>query len=196
MPNQKAWKSLIGKWPCRCTSIGYDGSKEYGYGKRSKSVLLLRSYSICKSRWIERWKDGWRLFYSPPYIPVERWGTERCVPFIIMSSNNKLWVQDSSFPCAHIRLWAYKADPMSCPMAQLYRVTSLRARLMGPTWGPPGVDRTQVGPMGTRWTLLSSSPLWMFQKYSAITASQYFECSPFQDWTLHKAQVCCRYTLF
>ena len=26
---------------------------------------------------------------------------------------------------------------------------------MGPTWGPPGADRTQVGPMLTTWTLLS-----------------------------------------
>ena len=26
---------------------------------------------------------------------------------------------------------------------------------MGPTWGPPGADRTQVGPMLAPWTLLS-----------------------------------------
>ena len=29
------------------------------------------------------------------------------------------------------------------------------ARHMGPTWGPPGDDRTQVGPMLAPWTLLS-----------------------------------------
>ena len=28
---------------------------------------------------------------------------------------------------------------------------------MGPTWGPSGVDRTQVGPMLTPWTLLSGT---------------------------------------
>ena len=33
--------------------------------------------------------------------------------------------------------------------------TSLIARFMGPTWGPPGADRTQVGPMLAPWTLLS-----------------------------------------
>ena len=33
--------------------------------------------------------------------------------------------------------------------------TSLIARFMGPTWGPPGVDRTQVGPVLAPWTLLS-----------------------------------------
>ena len=32
---------------------------------------------------------------------------------------------------------------------------SLIARFMGPTWGPSGADRTQVGLMLTPWTLLS-----------------------------------------
>ena len=29
------------------------------------------------------------------------------------------------------------------------------ARFMGPTWGPSGADRTQMGPMLAKWTLLS-----------------------------------------
>ena len=33
------------------------------------------------------------------------------------------------------------------------------ARFKGPTWGPPGAGRTQVGPMLGPWTLLSG-PLW------------------------------------
>ena len=33
--------------------------------------------------------------------------------------------------------------------------TSLIARFMGPSWGPPGDDMTQVGPMLAPWTLLS-----------------------------------------
>ena len=32
---------------------------------------------------------------------------------------------------------------------------SLIARFIAPTWGPPGADRTQVGPMLAPWTLLS-----------------------------------------
>ena len=35
-----------------------------------------------------------------------------------------------------------------------YRIT-LISRFMGPTWGPSGADRTQVGPMLAPWTLLS-----------------------------------------
>ena len=32
---------------------------------------------------------------------------------------------------------------------------ALIARFIGPTWGPSGADRTQVGPMLAPWTLLS-----------------------------------------
>ena len=47
----------------------------------------------------------------------------------------------------------------------------LIARFMGPTWGPSGADRTQVGPMLAPWTLLSRSVTEMkwkspFIKYS------------------------------
>ena len=34
----------------------------------------------------------------------------------------------------------------------------LIARCMGPSWGPPGDDRTQMGPMLAPWTLLSGWP--------------------------------------
>ena len=34
-------------------------------------------------------------------------------------------------------------------------ILSQIARFMGPTWGPPGTDRTQVGPMLAPWSLLS-----------------------------------------
>ena len=35
--------------------------------------------------------------------------------------------------------------------------TPLKKRYMGPTWGPPGADRTQVGPMLAPWILLSGT---------------------------------------
>ena len=38
-------------------------------------------------------------------------------------------------------------------------VPSLIARFIGPTWGPSGADRTQLGPMLAPWTLLSGL-LW------------------------------------
>ena len=33
--------------------------------------------------------------------------------------------------------------------------TTLMARFVGPTWGPPGADRTQIGPMLAPWSLES-----------------------------------------
>ena len=36
-------------------------------------------------------------------------------------------------------------------------IIPLTARFMGPTWGPSGADRTQVGPMLAPWILLSGS---------------------------------------
>ena len=38
------------------------------------------------------------------------------------------------------------------------QVQPLRASIMGPTWGPPGADSTQVGSMWVTWTLLSGAP--------------------------------------
>ena len=37
-----------------------------------------------------------------------------------------------------------------------HTVPSLIARFIGPTWGPSGADRTQVGPMMAPWSLLSA----------------------------------------
>ena len=37
----------------------------------------------------------------------------------------------------------------------------LIARFWGPTWGPSGADRTQVGSMLASWTLLSGSCYWL-----------------------------------
>ena len=42
------------------------------------------------------------------------------------------------------------------------RLYSLIVRFMGPTWGPSGTGRTQVGPMLVPWNLLSglAQPVW------------------------------------
>ena len=43
----------------------------------------------------------------------------------------------------------------SLPQQFKLRITTLIARFLGPTWGPSGADRTQMGPMLAPWTLLS-----------------------------------------
>ena len=40
--------------------------------------------------------------------------------------------------------------------------TSQIARIMGPTWGPPGSCRPQSGPMWAPWTLLSGMVLTLY----------------------------------
>ena len=40
-------------------------------------------------------------------------------------------------------------------LVQAWLLGTLIARFIGPTWGPPGADRTQVDPMLAPWTLLS-----------------------------------------
>ena len=42
-----------------------------------------------------------------------------------------------------------------CASMSQHCVIHLIAIFMGPTWGPPGAARTQVGPMLATWTLLS-----------------------------------------
>ena len=39
-----------------------------------------------------------------------------------------------------------------------YNDTTQIAKFMGPTWGPPGSCRPQMGPMLAPWTLLSGNP--------------------------------------
>ena len=41
----------------------------------------------------------------------------------------------------------------------------LRTRFLGPTWGPYGTDRTQVGPMLAPWTLLSGTTLCLWRAH-------------------------------
>ena len=43
---------------------------------------------------------------------------------------------------------------------------TLIARFMGPTWGPSGADRTQVGPMLAPWTLLSGQ--WVTRSFDVF----------------------------
>ena len=43
------------------------------------------------------------------------------------------------------------------------------SKVHGPTWGPPGADRTLVGPMLAPWTLLSGSLL-----YNAVILSSFW----------------------
>ena len=69
-------------------------------------------------------------------------------------------------------------------------LTTLIARFMGPTWGPPGADRTQVGPMLAPWTLLSG----MCHHYQALSIRNWSHIgSQTRFWP--RVIICCQFNL-
>ena len=57
---------------------------------------------------------------------------------------------------------------------------TLTARFMGPIWGPPGADRTQMGPMLAPWTLLSGKLNW--GEIIPNSTAMYFCCTLLLLW--------------
>ena len=83
------------------------------------------------------------------------------VPDLVMKGPlvTQWYISDFDYHC-------FKQWLVACSVSQAiskYRgysvMVTLIARFMGPTWGPSGTDRTQVGPMLAPWTLLSGN-IW------------------------------------
>ena len=73
------------------------------------------------------------------------------------------------------------------------RATSLIAMFMGPTWSPPGADRTQVGPMLAPWTLLSGMLHWVqycIIRDKRVNGCHYPQCN--STWLTLKQDLCVR----
>ena len=79
--------------------------------------------------------------------------------------------------CDQILLW-----PSYLLNAFPILVRSLIARFMGPTSGPAGADRTQVGPMLAPWTLLSGMAFQYWNGPLLLSATQHSRC--FRVWPL------------
>ena len=62
-------------------------------------------------------------------------------------------------------------------------VTTQIAKFMGPTWGPPGSCRPQIGPMLAPWTLLSGYLSLMAQHHRAFMGRTCLQPS-FPGWEL------------
>ena len=82
-----------------------------------------------------------------------------------MGSANKRWcyIELSPYwewslyrPVFYLWLRKFSANDIRCYKCNSHWLrTTLIEKFMGPTWGPSGADRTQVGPMLAPWTLLS-----------------------------------------
>ena len=67
-------------------------------------------------------------------------------------------------PVHNIHWFTSPRNPLSVHPDPEYSETSPDSKVHGPTWGPSGTDRIQVGPMVTPWSLLfgsSSGRSWM-----------------------------------
>ena len=71
-----------------------------------------------------------------------------------------------------------------CTMKGISCMITQIAKFMGPTWGPPGSCRPQMGPMLVPWTLLSGNiPVLVHWEWSAIRALNK-KCSLAPTWNL------------
>ena len=104
------------------------------------------SSSIATTTTVWHWRRDWAIFTTLMCLRTQlRSGTHSsrgCFSFSI----SKL-ILCRPFPSPH-RL---RSADVKINLA----VYTLIARFTGPTWGPSGSDRTQVGPMLAPWTLLS-----------------------------------------
>ena len=96
------------------------------------------------------------------------------------------WVTHSSFNyqmVMQVHNFIYEAYLGSIQCQYIINVcASLIARFMGPTWGPPGADRTQIGPMLAPWSLLSGFPwimltidIWYFVVFRYFIIMAYWQ---------------------
>ena len=95
---------------------------------------------------IHVWKgDPWRLSFqkqnSSPAVIALRLKQLKCIFDILFKEIVAYWFKFHLFFLSHVPLTANQYF--------------LIARFMGPTWGPSGAVRTQVGPMLAPWSLLS-----------------------------------------
>ena len=84
------------------------------------------------------------------------------VPILVKSC---LYIEKGPRKCVNIKTWSHhdrdsimKKRGSHNHFVFILGILSLIAMFMGPTWGPSGAYRTQVGPMLTPWTLLSGVP--------------------------------------
>ena len=80
---------------------------------------------------------------------------------IIQSSSRKIMVGHGCFTFILVKLRREKCVLHLTPLFVCnLNISTKTARFMGPTWGPPGSCRPQIGPILAPWTLLSGYIYW------------------------------------
>ena len=70
------------------------------------------------------------------------------------------------------------------------------AKFMGPTWGPPGSCRSQMGPVLALWTLLSGKTILICQKSAVLGIWNVTLCQYICGWGTHWLCSCMPRTVF
>ena len=111
--------------------------------------LIKQEAEVCKILWcfISRWISS-RSFISR-WNPGSYWGI--LIYFLCHSDWQLTWLLDKQSAISLMAL-TWWLQPLGWLIH--HSIRSLIARVMGPTWGPSGADRTQMGPMLAPWTLL------------------------------------------
>ena len=88
------------------------------------------------------------------------------------------------FPTSFVRTVSMTSAKwmLYCPVRH-----TLISRFMGPTWGPSGADRTQLGPMLAPWNLLSGYT----SQRTGPSLVYIISCRIFGNKPLHRATVTC-----
>ena len=73
-----------------------------------------------------------------------------------LADDNQIWFMTPRHDLN--RWWLTSTIPYSITRPQCVTSDSQITKFMGPTWGPPGSCRPQMGPMLAPWTLLSGIP--------------------------------------
>ena len=72
------------------------------------------------------------------------------------TSENQLYFMSQNLSCWWNKFWVQIDMFIHCiVILKVVCIYTQRAKFMGPTWGPPGSCRPQMGPMLAPWTLLS-----------------------------------------
>ena len=119
----------------------------------------LPSISSLGKNFIEIWHQAWNVFSnkSNAYETVYC----RCFPSCLGVKSCTLTARvgkcliSSKYICLVLEDCMFLCSMFSSHKKKHISYMFLIARFMGPTWGPSGADRTQVGPMLAPWILLS-----------------------------------------
>ena len=146
--------------------------------------------------WVFRTRPVWcRNLFIFNYVIVDIWSTG----YNVWNHMSRQYILRKVTPVWHIhcenasklvhmlRSPSSDCDRTNTKAYQRRAVYTMIARFMGPTWGPSGADRTQVGPRLAPWTLLSGYIIYDGKtgSISAIFSSNGEQIATGREWNGH-----------